>query len=184
MPSRLFGRIPGRILSCSCVILAELARRRQCVLGTMTNLQTILLEYFMVARSTLDVDYVWNIPEKLPIPFTRGTDSHARANMRLRRELRNAWITEPTRRYELAVWYIRDWGRIRRNDDETLQAYCNSSEEKLASLSWKGVATWSKILAMPPSFARFARSWIWGAWTCMPLTKTTSAQLKSGRSPA
>lgn len=80
----------------------------------------MLFEYFMSARLTLDKDYVWDIPEELPVPFVRGADSRARANMRLRRELRNVWINEPARRYELAAWYIRDWGGIRRNDDKTI----------------------------------------------------------------
>ena len=114
----------------------------------MTKLQTILLEYFMIARSTLNVDYVWDIPEKLPIPFARGNDSRARANIRLRRELRNAWTNEPARRYELAAWYIRDWDGIKRNDDATIKVYCDSAEAELASSRWKGVATWSKILAI------------------------------------
>jgi hypothetical protein len=114
----------------------------------MTNLETILLEYFMTARSTLDADYAWDIPEMLPIPFTRDTDSRARANIRLRRELRNVWMNEPARRYELAAWYVRDWGGIRRNDDATIKVYCDSPEGELASSTWKGVATWSKILAM------------------------------------
>ena len=108
----------------------------------------MLFEYFMSARLTLDKDYVWDIPEELPVPFVRGADSRARANMRLRRELRNVWINEPARRYELAAWYIRDWGGIRRNDDKTIQVYCDSAEAKLAASTWKGVATWSKILAI------------------------------------
>lgn len=114
----------------------------------MINLQSILAEYFVRARSNLDIDYDWDIPEKVPIPFVRGTDSCAQANMRLRRELRNAWINEPGQRYELANWYVRVWGGIRRNKSETIQAYCDSSEEQLVSSTWKGVATWSKILAM------------------------------------
>jgi hypothetical protein len=114
----------------------------------MINLQSILTEYFVSVRSNLDIDYDWDIPKTIPIPFVRGTDSCAQANMRLRRGLRNSWINEPARRYELANWYVGVWGGIRRNKIETIQAYCDSSEEQLASSTWKGVATWSKILAI------------------------------------
>jgi hypothetical protein len=114
----------------------------------MINLQSILAEYFVNARSNLDIDYDWDVPEKAPIPFVKGTDSCAQANIRLRRELRNVWITEPARRYELANWYVRVWGGIRRNESETIRAYCDSSEEQLASSTWKGIATWSKILVI------------------------------------
>jgi hypothetical protein len=72
----------------------------------MMHLQSILEEYVVSARSTLDVDYDWDIPENVPFPFAKGNNSRARANMRLRRELRNAWINEPARRYELANWYV------------------------------------------------------------------------------
>jgi hypothetical protein len=114
----------------------------------MINLQSILTEYFVSVRSNLDIDYDWDIPKTIPIPFVRGTVSCAQANMRLRRGLRNSWINEPARRYELANWYVGVWGGIRRNKIETIQAYCDSSEEQLASSTWKGVATWSKILAI------------------------------------
>jgi hypothetical protein len=114
----------------------------------MIELEAILFEYFSARQTTLEEIYDWDIPEIVPIPFVRGTDSCARANMRLRRELRNAWLNEPLRRYELATWYVRNWGGIRSNKRETIQRYCDSSEEKLASSTWKGVATWSKILTM------------------------------------
>jgi hypothetical protein len=114
----------------------------------MIKFEAILFDYFSAQQATLEDIYDWDIPEKVPITFVRGTDNRARANMRLRRELRNAWLNEPSRRYELAIWYVRYWGGIRSNKQETIQVYCDSSEEKLASSTWKGVATWSKILAM------------------------------------
>jgi hypothetical protein len=57
----------------------------------MIKLETILFEYFSARRTTLEDVYDWDIPQKLPIPFIRSTDSRALANVRLRRELQNAW---------------------------------------------------------------------------------------------
>jgi hypothetical protein len=144
----------------------------------MMHLQSILEEYVVSARSTLDVDYDWDIPENVPIPFAKGNNSRARANMRLRRELRNAWINEPARRYELANWYVRVWGGIRRNKSETIQAYCDSSEEQLVSSKWKGVATWSKILAIrnPDKYAIYDAR-VGAALLALQLLKRTTAPI-------
>jgi hypothetical protein len=63
----------------------------------------------------------------------------------------------PTRRLEVAIWYVRDWGGVKSNRKETLDKYVGLSEADLTALNMQGVATWSKILAVqnPDTYAIF-----------------------------
>jgi hypothetical protein len=55
----------------------------------------------------------------------------------------------------LQIWYVKNWGGVKRNSPETLEGYIKSSPEELFCLGTKGVATWSKILSVrnPSKFA-------------------------------
>jgi|ERR1700683_5034105 len=77
--------------------------------------------------------------------------------MRLRRVLSEIWKNEPTRRPEIAAWYVRDWGGIKSNRKETIDKYVCLSEADLTALNMQGVATWSKILVVqnPDTYAIF-----------------------------
>jgi hypothetical protein len=115
------------------------------------DLETVLADYFAGARSTLDEVYTWKIPQFIPKDFglfERGGDSNARANMRLRVFLSDAWRNEPSKRVDIAKWYVGVWGGINANKYETIERYVHLSEPQLASLGIYGVATWSKILAV------------------------------------
>jgi len=122
-----------------------------------TGLEAILSDYFITARRALDDVYDWEVPKNCPFDFQRGSDSCARANMRLRRVLSKIWKNEPTRRLEVAIWYVRDWGGIISNRKETIDKYVCLSEGDLTALNMQGVATWSKILAVqnPDTYAIF-----------------------------
>jgi len=123
----------------------------------MTGLEAILSDYFIKARPALDEVYDWEVPKNCPFDFQRGSDSWAQANMRLRRVLSKIWKNEPTRRPEIATWYVSDWGGIKSNRKETIDKYVNLSETELIALNMQGVATWSKILAVqnPDTYAIF-----------------------------
>jgi len=114
----------------------------------MTDLEAAVSGYVAEALPTLDEVYKWNIPDEVPFGFKRGVDSCARANMRLRRFLRELWINEPTLQLEIANWYVNVWGGIKANKPETIKRYVGLSETTLATSGWRGVATWSKILAV------------------------------------
>jgi len=122
-----------------------------------TGLEAILSDYFITARRALDDVYDWEVPKNCPFDFQRGSDSCAQANMRLRRVLSKIWKNEPTRRPEIATWYVRDWGGIISNRKETIDKYVCLSEADLTALNMQGVATWSKILAVqnPDTYAIF-----------------------------
>ena len=115
----------------------------------MTDLESILFDYFATARQTLDEVYDWPVPERIPFGlFERGEDSHARANMRLRRFLSDVWKNQPEKREEIAKWYVGKWGGIGANKDETIKRYVGLSETQLAAYCLQGIASWSKILAV------------------------------------
>ncbi len=116
--------------------------------SSMTDLEAILTNYLATERPTLDEVYKWNIPEEVPFGFKRGVDSCARANMRLRRFLRDVWTNEPILKLDIAKWYVSVWGGIKANKPETIERYVCLSETTLAKSGWQGVATWSKILAV------------------------------------
>jgi hypothetical protein len=115
------------------------------------ELVDILANYFARERLCLDERYSWEIPQNIPNDFglfDRGIDSPARANIRLRRFLRKAWMDKPSQQLNIAKWYVRTWGGIRANKEETIMRYVRLSESDLAALAIEGVATWSKILCV------------------------------------
>jgi hypothetical protein len=116
---------------------------------TLVNLETVLANYFVANRPTLDDVYRWNIPDDVPFgSFNRGTDSSAQANARLKRFLAEVWKKEPAQRMDIATWYVSVWGGIRANKIGTIERYVCLSEEQLAASDLQGVATWSKILTV------------------------------------
>ena len=119
----------------------------------MTDLESMLFDYFSKERDALDIVYTWNIPEVAPFGFARGVDSNARANIRLRRFLRDIWEKQPAQRLAIAKWYVSVWGGIKANNDDTIERYVRLSETTLMTSGWRGVATWSKILALRNSDA-------------------------------
>ena len=113
------------------------------------DLEPILIDYFATEGPHLDELYNWNIPEIVPFGlFKRQTDSCARANMRLRRFLAEAWRNKAAQRIEIAQWYVSVWGGIRANKNGTIAKYVSLPETELAASGPQGVATWSKILAV------------------------------------
>lgn len=109
-----------------------------------------LLERFVdEERARLDDTYQWSIPEPLPeCAFDRDNDSHARANSRLKRALSAAWHNQPKHRGEIEQWFVVRWGRIRRNNAETMRRYASSTAEQLVEGGLSGIASWSKILVV------------------------------------
>jgi hypothetical protein len=114
----------------------------------MSELETILLNFFMKRRDGLNEVYCWEIPTDVPFGFKRGTDSCARANIRLRRFLHKMWLDKPSLHLQIAKWYVSVWGGIRSNQERTIKRYVRLRELDLAASQSPGIASWSKILAL------------------------------------
>ena len=103
--------------------------------------------------------YDWPIPDaKLPSGIVVKPGSSYQRNIDLKHALHSAWIKgDKARRYELACFYVRDWGGIKRNSEDKLRRYAAASADELISNGYDGVATWSKILCMhdPDRYAIF-----------------------------
>lgn len=102
--------------------------------------------------------YDWRIPDTLPRGILVNPGSSYQRNIDLKHALHAAWIKgDEARRYELACFYVRDWGGIRRNSSEKLRGYAAAFPCELISNGYDGVATWSKILCIqdPNRYAIF-----------------------------
>jgi len=110
-------------------------------------------------RPRLDALYRWPIPSlDIGIPFEQGDENLMLANMRLKRTLNAAWRDgHESRRYEIADWYVRRWGGVRKNKPETLSGYVTASETDLLERGTAGIATWTKVLVVrdPERYAIF-----------------------------
>ena len=93
---------------------------------------------------TWDLDD-WKLPEGIRLP--KGSPYHR--NVELKRALHASWIAETDeRKYQLIRWYIREWGGIKGNKEETIRLYSKSDPGKLAAMGSKGIASWSKALCI------------------------------------
>ncbi len=124
----------------------------------LNKLADLLAAYVADEAPRLGETYTWAIPAQVPVAcHSPNSPNLAEANVRLKRALAETWHLEASDRYELASWYVGQWGGIRTNRPATLQAFALQSEEELARAPLAGVATWSKILAMrnPSRYAIF-----------------------------
>ena len=115
--------------------------------------------YFRSALPVLRATYNWdfklkNLPDKTYLPS--GDSSYSRSRD-VRDYIHSAISSGSQFSRDLQIWYVRDWGRVRRNKQETLEFYIESPEEELFSLGARGVASWSKILSVrnPSRYAIF-----------------------------
>lgn len=114
-----------------------------------------LLKFIASSASSLAVSYSWKVPPFEDCPLT-GTPMER--SVQLRRVLSNEWAAaDLVRRRELTRWYIATFGGVRGNKPETIVQYASNSDSELISLGRKGVASWSKVLAMrsPDKYAIF-----------------------------
>lgn len=97
-------------------------------------------------------DYDWSIPQNCPVEFATS-GNRLTDNLRLRQRLHEVWRENAGDRVELGAWYVRDWGGVRRNSEETIRTYVMLLPDLPERM--KGVATWSKLatLANPSRFA-------------------------------
>jgi len=116
-----------------------------------------LTAFLRDALPVLARTYQWKIPE--PVPFDayepRGT-TRLDQNLGLRSFLADRWAkANAEERFEIARWYVRDWGHVRRNGDARLRDYAEREPVDLLKRRLAGIASWSKVLAIrdPRRFA-------------------------------
>lgn len=80
--------------------------------------------------------------------------SQARWHLKLRRCLTKRWKAAGsgaeglTTRGEIARWVVADWGGVKRNADKTIKNYVLRASELDGNIPSKGIASFSKILAV------------------------------------
>lgn len=94
--------------------------------------------------------YTWDINDsKFPDSVRIPPGSPYERNVALKHALHNIWIAgSKERKSEVIRWYIRVWGGIKGNNEETLRQYSDSKPDDLFALGCKGVASWSKALCI------------------------------------
>ena len=115
----------------------------------------ILRTYLASHLTGLSERFSWRIPAFEG--FQEGS-TDLEKNIALRRHLSAEWSSADAVRKRLLVkWYVSQFGGVKRNKPETIEAYAAASEEDLAYGRMKGVASWSKVLAMrnPVKFVIF-----------------------------
>jgi hypothetical protein len=95
----------------------------------------------------VDEKYGWPIPANLPVSLTRSSLATI-DNLRLRAALHQKWLAEPTSRVEIARWYVRIWGGVKRTSDGKISEYVNKINSGCIPERLAGVASWSKIASI------------------------------------
>lgn len=114
-------------------------------------------------RATIDQlpeIYNWDFDESLLPSGVRisPVKTVLEKNLQLKQALNKAWLAgcEDTRR-TLSDWYIKVWGGVNGNGNETLAFYANAPEGAIFARGKQGIASWSKSLTIrdPDRFAIF-----------------------------
>jgi len=114
---------------------------------------TLVSDIGELARQKISGDnlwYTWDIDDgKLPDGIRLPCGSPYERNVELKRALHASWIAgTDERKYRLIRWYIRDWGGIKGNNEETIRLYSKTDPGKLVAMGSKGIASWSKALCI------------------------------------
>jgi len=88
-------------------------------------------------------EYKFN-ENRIPIGAIVIGNNPAERNLSLRKSLHSIWMNEPDRRIDLANYYVRTWGHVNGNRQNTIQNYVNTIALVNPPLN-KGIASWSKI---------------------------------------
>jgi hypothetical protein len=108
---------------------------------------SVLCRFFRREIPRLPSTYKWKIPE---IPgFRSSGQSKYEINRDLKRYLTDQWgLASDHKRLELASVIVSDWGGVRSNSSNTLQQYVLANLRDKPETRLKGVASYSKILAI------------------------------------
>jgi hypothetical protein len=119
----------------------------------MEQLIDVVTEYVRQKHAGGTTWYGWSFdPEKVPSGVldggVQGSDWYAR-NADLKLRLRDSWLAgNAAFRAQLERYYIVDWGGVRGNLPETLEAYHAASAGENIARGKTGIASWSKALCV------------------------------------
>ncbi len=114
------------------------------------KLHEAISQYANEKAPNIAQDYIWKINmENFPLKnySLEGNNDYQQCK-NLRIFIHNHLKSHQDFSDELQIWYVKNWGGVKGNKSETLIEYVNSSSDQLISLGKKGVATWSKMLAV------------------------------------
>lgn len=86
--------------------------------------------------------------------LARGFTGNApQKNVAYRAQLNREWVhatrtRNPVDKFGIASTYIRRWGGLVANSDNTILDYASKSNRQLIDLGTRGIASWSKLLAV------------------------------------
>jgi len=104
--------------------------------------------------------YTWKINEsKIPVNILLPIGNQYLKNITLKEELHKAWEAEPDlkKKGKIIKYYIKDWGGIGTNSEDSMKIYMYSSPGTLIEYEEKGIPSWSKALVIhdPHKYAIF-----------------------------
>ena len=104
--------------------------------------------------------YTWIINEsKIPINIKLPIGNQYLKNITLKEELHKAWEAEPDikKKGKIIKYYIKDWGGIGTNSEDSMKIYMYSSPGTLIKYEKNGIPSWSKALVIhdPQIYAIF-----------------------------
>ena len=111
----------------------------------------LIFDFYSSKKDDLKFRYNWKInTNRLPkIIRLEESGSLFQKNIELKEKLFFALKgCSKNKRIEILKYYVKDWGGIRGNSEETLNNYFNASNEELIQNGIKGIASWSKILSI------------------------------------
>lgn len=113
-----------------------------------------LIKYFEKRLPSIDSDYSWKIPPVLAEFGLKGEGYEPNKNLKF--HFQKKWkAASRSEKQEIAKLVVSDWGGVRGNRPETIQHYVDRISASDFDMPLKGVASYSKILAIvdPLKFA-------------------------------
>ncbi len=111
----------------------------------MISAAEALNDFFNKELPKLEETFDWKIPSIEGFDLS-GQSSYV-ANVALKKFFNRQWLHSESRP-QLARVVIAGWGRVRGNSDETFERYVCEAQKAEPSLPIKGVASYSKLLAI------------------------------------
>lgn len=113
----------------------------------MKEVVSVLTDYFAKELPLLAVTYSWRIPELAGFHLS-GRSDYA-SNVELKKFFHDQWHgADEGQKTAVAKAVVADWGGVRSNRDSTLLQYVNLIKSGVPNTPIKGVASYSKILAV------------------------------------
>ena len=126
----------------------------------MPSLDATLYAYAKQHLPSLPKIYTWKFDENVVFHAfglnINGQNWYEKTRL-LKRSIANQWIASPEQRIALAGYVVRVWGGVKRNAAKTIEGYVDTVSHGQLPPTFKGIASWSKVLAFsnPQSHAIF-----------------------------